>query len=320
MTSIGIDLGGTNIACGLVSEEGKILYKKSAKTMAERPAAEIVADMARLALEVVAESGVKEKVDFCGIACPGVANLETGCIEYSCNLPGFLGLNLVAEMKKLLPGFEVVIENDANCAALGEALVGASANCRHSVFITLGTGVGGGVIHDGKIHHGTNYAGEELGHTVIEYNGRPCTCGRRGCWEAYSSATALVKMTKEEMGKNPDSLLWDVAGKSGKVDGRTAFDAMRLGDEAARRVVDAFTGYLACGITNMVNIFQPDIIAVGGGISAEGETLLAPVRKILEKEEYSRHCQKHSVLRPAALGNDAGIIGAALLWRTNDDG
>ena len=313
MARIGIDLGGTNIACGLVSEEGAILFQKSCKTFASRPASEIVSDMAGLVKDVLRESGCTETVTFCGIACPGVANRETGCIDYSCNLPGFLGLDLVGEMKKRLPGFEIAIENDANCAALGEAVAGAAKGVKDSVFITLGTGVGGGVIIDGRILRGFNYAGAELGHTVIVKDGRPCSCGRRGCWEAYSSATALVAFTKEEMQRSPESLMNLLAQERGKVDGRTAFDAYRQGDAAAKSVLDRFTEYLALGVTNMVNIFQPEILSVGGGISAEGETLLAPVRAILEKEQYSRHCRRKTVLKKAALGNSAGIIGAAFL-------
>ena len=313
MTRIGIDLGGTNIACGLVSEEGKILFQKSCKTLASRPAAQIVKDMADLVKKVIGESSCREAVSFCGIACPGVANRDTGRIDYSCNLPGFLGLDLVEEMKKQLPGFEIAIENDANCAALGEAVAGAAKGVKDSVFITLGTGVGGGVITGGKLLRGFNFAGGELGHTVIVKDGRQCSCGRRGCWEAYSSATALVNFTKEEMEREPSSAMNAIASERGKVDGRTAFDAFRRGDPAARRVLDLFTEYLALGVTNMVNIFQPEILSVGGGISAEGETLLAPVRVILEKEQYSRHCAKKTVLKKAALGNDAGMIGAAFL-------
>jgi len=317
MYSIGIDLGGTNIACGLVSEEGNILLKKSCKTGADRPADAIMADMAALVESVIAEFGCpKSEVAFVGIAAPGIANSETGIIEYSCNLPSFLNFNIVADLKERLGVPRVGLENDANCAAKGEAEAGAAKGCCNSVFITLGTGVGGGVILDGKVFHGFNFAGAELGHVVIEKDGEPCSCGRKGCWEAYSSATALVRMTKNEMKQNPKSLMWQQCGGDiTRADGRTAFDAMRRGDASAQKVLDRFTSYLACGITNMVNIFQPEILSVGGGISAEGETLLAPVRAILEKEQYSRMCEKKTVLKKAELGNDAGIIGAALLWR-----
>ncbi|MBR2634682.1 MAG: ROK family protein [Clostridia bacterium] len=317
MYYIGIDLGGTNIACGLVDVSGKLILKKSCKTGAQRSAEEIMADMAALVESVIRESHTeKDKIAFCGIASPGIANSETGVIEYSCNLPSFLNFNIVEDLKKRTGISRIGLENDANCAAKGEAEAGAAKGCRSSVFITLGTGVGGGVILDGKIFHGFNFAGAELGHTVIEKDGLPCSCGRRGCWEVYSSATALCRMTREEMKASPDSRMWELCrGDDANVDGRTAFDAMRLGDEAAQRVLDRFTSYLGCGITDMVNIFQPEIISVGGGISAEGETLLAPVREILEKEQYSRVCKLKTQLKKAELGNDAGIIGAALLWR-----
>ncbi|MBR7165691.1 MAG: ROK family protein [Clostridia bacterium] len=317
MYYIGIDLGGTNIACGLVNVEGKLLLKKSCKTGAQREAGEIMADMAALVEDVIRQSGIKKsEVAFCGIASPGIANSDTGVIEYSCNLPSFLNFNIVEDLKKRTGIPKVGLENDANCAAKGEAEAGAAKGCSTSVFITLGTGVGGGVIIDGKIFHGFNFAGAELGHCVIEKDGYPCSCGRRGCWETYSSATALCRMTREEMEKSSESLMWaECGGDLKEVDGRTAFDAWRKGDTAAQRVLDRFTSYLACGITNMVNIFQPEIISVGGGISAEGEALLAPVRAILEKEQYSRMCEKKTVLKKAELGNDAGIIGAALLWR-----
>ena len=214
-------------------------------------------------------------------------------------------------------GFSRVgLENDANCAAKGEAEAGAAKGCKSSVLITLGTGVGGGVILNGEIYRGFNFAGAELGHIVIDHKGPVCSCGRRGCWEMYSSATALCRMTREKIKEHPESLMNElVGGKESRVSGRTAFDAMRRGDVYAREVIESFAEYLACGITNIVNIFQPEILTVGGGISAEGETLLAPVRAILEKEQYSRVCEKKTILRKAQLGNDAGIIGAALLWR-----
>ncbi len=317
MYGIGIDLGGTNIACGLVDASGKLLLKKSCKTGAQRPADQIMSDMASLVEEVIAKAELtKDEIAFCGIASPGISNSDTGIIEYSCNLPTFLRFNIVEDLKQRLGIARVGLENDANCAAKGEAEAGAAKGARNSVFITLGTGVGGGVILDGNVFHGFNFAGAELGHCVIEKNGYPCSCGRAGCWEAYSSARALCRMTKEEMERTPDSIMWQICcGEIDRVDGKTVFEALKKKDEAAQRVLDRFTGYLACGITNIVNIFQPEILSVGGGISAEGETLLAPVRAILEKEQYSRMCEKKTILKQAQLGNDAGIIGAALLWR-----
>ncbi|MBQ3866567.1 MAG: ROK family protein [Clostridia bacterium] len=317
MKTIGIDVGGTNIVCGLVNEEGKILFKSSCKTGASRPAEEILADMARLVDEVLEQTGTRrEHVLFCGIACPGIANIERGVIEYSCNLPTFLDLPIVKDFHARTGIRTIAIDNDANCAAKGEAEAGAAKNVADSVLITLGTGVGGGYVKEGKIFHGFNFAGGEMGHIVIDQNGPVCSCGRRGCWETFSSATALVRQTRAAMEKDPASVMWTLCGGDlDAVDGRTAFDGLRKGDPTAKAVVDQFCRYLACGVTNIVNILQPEILSVGGGISAEGETLLAPVREILEKEQYSRSCARRTVLKKAELGNDAGVIGAALLWR-----
>ena len=317
MKTIGIDIGGTNVVCGLVDEEGKILGKKACKTFAERRGDEITSDIAALAKQLISEYGTEgEEVEFCGVACPGIANVDTGIVEYSCNLPGYLNYPLAKELQKRTGISRVLIENDANCAAKGEAEAGAAKGVSNSVLITLGTGVGGGFIQNGKVFHGFNFAGGEMGHIVIDKNGPICSCGRRGCWETFSSATALVCQTLVAMKQHKESLMWDIVdGDLNKVDGRTAFDGLRADDRVAKEVVKAFCRYLACGITNIVNIFQPEIISVGGGISAEGETLLAPVREILEREQYSRNCSKRTVLKKAELGNDAGVIGAALLWR-----
>lgn len=317
MLSIGIDFGGTNIACGIVSEEGKILLKKKCKTGAERSADAIMSDMANLVLDLILDFGAKkEEIKFCGIAAPGVCDTENGVLGYSCNLPTFMDYPIVEKLKSLTSLPSVGLENDATCAAKGEAEVGAGKGVKSCVCITLGTGVGCGVILNKKPLSGCNPAVAELGHMVIESGGETCSCGRRGCWEAYSSATALCRMTREEMQKDPSSLMWKLcAGELENVGGKTAFQAKRKGDESAGRVIDRYVRYLACGLTNVVNIFQPDVLCVGGGVSGEGEELLSPVREILEREQYSRNCKVKTVLKRAELGNDAGIVGAALLWR-----
>ena len=211
----------------------------------------------------------------------------------------------------------VSVENDANAAAWGEAVAGAAKGTHNSVMITLGTGVGGGIIIDNKVYSGHNFAGAELGHIVIEYNGRPCSCGRRGCWEAYSSATALVAMTNEKIAEcakqGRATLMTELAAQRGKVTGRTACDAMRMGDEAAREVYEVYVGYLACGLANIVNIFQPQIISLGGGISNEGQSLIDAVLPLVHKEQYGGGIIDLADIRIAKLGNDAGIIGAACL-------
>jgi glucokinase len=180
--------------------------------------------------------------------------------------------------------------------------------------ITLGTGLGGGVIVDKKIYSGFNFAGAELGHMVIEYNGRPCTCGRRGCWEAYSSATGLIAMTKDKMAATQDTVMHELAKENGgEPSGRTAFAAARQNDRAGLEVVAEYIEYLTCGISNLINIFQPEILCIGGGVCNEGDYLIKPLAEKVDREQYTRDNAKKTRIKVASLGNDAGIIGAACL-------
>lgn len=316
MYYIGIDLGGTNIAVGIVDESFKIVKKGSTPTLVNRDPELIIADMGKLCLELLAETGIGlEEVVCAGIAAPGSVNPRTGIIEYANNLP-FLRFPIADTLRKYLPVREVYLENDANAAALGEAVGGAAKGKRLSVMITLGTGVGGGVIIDGKIYSGFNYAGAELGHTVIEYNGRQCSCGRKGCFEAYASATALVSMTKEKLADCKDTLMWEMCGNDiNKADARIAFAAMKKGDRAGKEVVDMYISYLACGITNMINIFQPEVLLIGGGVCNEKDYLLKPLTEIVNADQYTRNQAVKTEIKIAALGNDAGIVGAAALGR-----
>lgn len=316
MYYIGIDLGGTNIAVGIVDESFKIVKKGSTPTLVNRDPELIIADMGKLCLGLLAETGIGlEEVVCAGIAAPGSVNPRTGIIEYANNLP-FLRFPIADTLRKYLPVRKVYLENDANAAALGEAVGGAAKGKRLSVMITLGTGVGGGVIIDGKIYSGFNYAGAELGHTVIEYNGRQCSCGRKGCFEAYASATALVSMTKEKLAACKDTLMWEMCGNDlNKADARIAFAAMKKGDRAGKEVVDMYISYLACGITNMINIFQPEVLLIGGGVCNEKDYLLKPLTEIVNADQYTRNQAVKTEIKIAALGNDAGIVGAAALGR-----
>ena len=283
MYRIGVDLGGTNIVAGVVDEYYKIVAKAKRKTACPRPAGEILADIAACVNEAVKTAGITmDEVKSIGIGTPGSVNKRMGIIEYANNL----GFDKVPARDILLKYFDkpIYIENDANCAALGEAVAGAGGNVENFVAITLGTGVGSGIIVNGKIVNGCNDAAGEMGHSVIVVDGEPCTCGRKGCWEAYSSATALVRQTKAAMEENKASIMWEVVdGDISKVNGRTAFDAMRKGDTAAKQVVDTYIKYLAAGVTNVINVFQPDVLCIGGGIGCEGEPLLAPLRTYVEK-------------------------------------
>ncbi len=316
MYTIGIDLGGTNIKGGICDKEGNIIKKLSAPTDRNGHADGIVDDMVALCNRLLAETGIKsEQLDYVGLAAPGTADVEKGQMVYCNNLP-FLRYPIVAEFKKRFGNCELYIENDANAAALGEAVCGGAKGCKNMVLITLGTGVGSGIIIDGKVYAGFNYSGAELGHMVVDVGGAACTCGRRGCFEAYSSATALINQTKAAMERHPDSLMWErCGGDINKVDGQTAFRAADKGDKFAKAVVSRYIKRLACGIINIINIFQPEVLCIGGGLSNEGDKLFNPLMKVVEKEQYSRFCDKKTEIRMAKLGNDAGIIGAAMLGR-----
>lgn len=315
MYKLGIDLGGTNIVAGVVNKDYKIIAKAECKTAVPRPEAEICNSMAEIALKAVEKAKITmDDIDCVGIGVPGAVNPKTGIIEYSANL-FFHNWDIVKMMEERL-NKKILIENDANAAAYGEFLAGSAKGAKNAIAITLGTGVGAGIIIDGKIYSGSNFAGAEMGHMVIVKDGKECACGRHGCWEAYASATGLIAMTKAAiLREKPDYcyMLKLCNGDINKVSGITAFKAMREGDSTGKAVVDEYISYLACGIINAINIFQPDILCIGGGISREGETLLAPLRTIIERERYTKHNNKQTVICEASLGNDAGIIGAAFL-------
>lgn len=317
MYRIGVDLGGTNIAAGLVNDDYVIVKKVSCPTGRERDGKEIVKDIARLCCELCRSADIETgSLKAIGIASPGIANHDSGVVEYANNLK-FRKLPIAALLGEELGYDNVYLENDANAAAWGEAVAGAAKGSRNSVMITLGTGVGGGIIIDGKVYSGFNFAGAELGHIVIEHNGRQCSCGRRGCWEAYSSATALISLTAEKLDEcaahDRKTVMTDLVKANGKISGKTAFEAMRRGDAAGGEVVETYISYLACGITNVINIFQPEILSIGGGVSNEGKLLLDLLIDKVRSEQYGGGIVPMTDVRIAKLGNDAGIIGAALL-------
>lgn len=318
MYSIGVDLGGTNIAVGIVDENYKIVKKDSCPTLANRPAEEIIRDMVALCKRLCTETGFDiTEANGVGIACPGTVNPDTGIVEYANNIK-FFDFPLVKLFSEYsgVDKANIVIGNDANLAAYGEAVAGAAKGTSSSVTITLGTGVGSGIIIDGKMLTGCAHGGAEIGHAVIVKDGRQCTCGRRGCFEVYCSATALIADTKRKFEECPDSLMREMCGGDvNRVGGKTAFAAMRKGDKAAGEVVSEYLGYLACGIANILNVFQPEVLCIGGGVSGEKENLLRPLIPLIEKEIYSKDGTLKTDVRIAMLGNDAGIIGATAAAR-----
>ena len=306
---IGIDLGGTNIAVGLVSEDGKIIKQDMAPTLAGRSYQEIVADMMKLSEKVTKEAGFDmSAVKGFGVGCPGAVDNAEGVLINAENLRIYEA-PIAEEIKKYYDK-PVALENDANAAAYAEYMVSGD-NVDSFVAVTLGTGVGGGIILNKKIYRGFNGASGEIGHTALIHGGLPCSCGRCGCWETYASVTALVNQTKVAMHKHPESLMNTVAKERGVINGRTAFDAAKMGDKVGIQVVETYTKYVADGIVNIINIFQPKKLVIGGGISKEGDYLIKPIIEYAKKYDYNKYREKTEITT-ATLFNDAGIIGAAL--------
>ncbi len=316
---IGIDLGGSNVAAALVGDGGEILYRYAAKTD-RGSAASVIRGLADAVVGIERACSLSnDDIGSIGVACPGSVDRDRGVVDFSANLP-FSGDDVAGGLSSLtgVDRGRIKLSNDADAAALGEYHFGAGRGVREFLMITIGTGIGSGYINDGKILTGFNHAGGELGHTVIVYDGEPCACGRRGCAEQYCSAPALARQTRAAVAESEaagvHTVMSDIAARDGKFSARTPFRAAELGDEAAVAVVDRYVSYLACAIANFINIFQPEVLAVGGGVSNEGERLLAPLRDRVDAEIYGNGASgaRTRIVR-AALGNDAGIVGAAML-------
>ncbi len=310
MYRIGIDLGGTNIAVGVVNENHEIVSRISVPTLAHRPPEAVISDMGDAVQAALDRAGITAAdCASIGVGSPGTCDSERGVVVRAYNL-GWHGVP-VCDMLSRRFGIPARLSNDANCAALAETVAGAAVGCRNMVLITLGTGVGGGIIIDGKIYAGMRSAGAELGHTVLVLDGEPCTCGRRGCWEAYASATALIRQTGQAAMNHPESLLAETP--AGEIDGRTVFDAADRGDAAAQAVIDRYCEYVAAGLTDLVNALAPEMILLGGGISRQGERILGPIREYVATHCFGQREGAIPVIAAAKLGNEAGIIGAAAL-------
>ncbi len=313
MYFLGIDVGGTNISVGIVNEKGELIAKLSTPTMNGRNSDDILDDMASLCFRLCQEQEIDmEDINSIGIGLPGLMDKKKGILKYANNL-NFYNVNVIKEMKTRT-SLPVYIENDANCAALGENTCGASKGEKNVIYITLGTGVGAGIIINGKIFDGSFGGGGEAGHMVIVANGEECTCGRKGCWESYASASALMREGRIAAAKYPNCEIYNlVDGNIKLVDAKTVFDAADLGDKIALEIIDRYIEYVAIGLVNLINIFQPQSVVIGGGICAQGDKVIEPVTKIIEERVYGGELKtKVSV---ATLGNDAGIVGAAMLGK-----
>lgn len=315
MYYIGIDLGGTNISAGIADENGNILVKASTPTMNGRAAEDIIDDMSGLCSKLMEELKLEvNDIESIGVGMPGTMDKKKGISIYANNL-NFDNVNIVEEMRKRI-NLPCYIENDANCAAIGENVCGVAYGSKSLIYITIGTGVGAGIIINGKVFDGSFGGGGEAGHMVIVAEGEECTCGRKGCWEAYASASALRREGRIAAAKYPNSKIYDlVDGNIKLIDAKTVFDAADLGDEIALEIIDKYIKYLGIGLVNLVNIFQPEAIIIGGGVCAQGDKVIKPLVKILNEKVYGKELK--TKISIATLGNDAGIVGAAMLGKIN---
>ena len=310
---LGIDLGGTNIVAGVVDEQYQIIQKSHRPTLLKRSFEEIVKDMALTALDALKDAGLtKDDVAYVGIGVPSSVDPKTHQIIFANNL-GWKNADVISEFHKTWD-VPIAIANDADCATLGECLAGAGQDYDSMLMVTLGTGLGGGMALNRKLFLGGEGDGLEPGHIAIVHNGALCTCGQRGCLEAYASVTALIRQSIDLMMVYPHSLMWDECGHDlNKVEGRTPFSAAAKGDVAGKLVVDQFVEYLSTGLASLVTMLRPHAIIVGGGVSSAGDVIMVPLRKQVEQKMYAGDIVGPPDILLAKLGNDAGVIGAALL-------
>ncbi len=316
MYFIGIDLGGTNIAAGIVNEAGKIIIQGEVPTKAERGPKPVCEDMGRLCLDLIAKANLTLKdITAIGAGVPGIANNDTGVVLFCTNL----GWHDVPVREYLNPYIKkpLFIENDATVAGLAESFAGVTKGCKQSVFLTLGTGVGGGIILDGKVYSGPHHIASELGHMIVEVDGDQCTCGNKGCWERYTSGGALIRGANAILKDHPESELYKkTGGDPEKMSARIVIDSAKAGDVQAKIIFDRYIEYMAAGIVTIINFIDPEVIALGGGVSRAGEFLVEPLRASVAKKIFYKGVS-YARIELSTMGNDAGIIGAAMLGRDN---
>jgi glucokinase len=309
MMKIGIDLGGTTMSVGAVGDNNEIITKQEIETICSDGADKIIERMSQLVQKVMNQVNTTQ-ISHIGIGCPGMLDRAAGRVLYSNNL-GWENIEIGKKMQNVF-GIPVYIENDANCAALGEYIVGSGKDVNTMIMITLGTGIGGGIIINNKLYRGKSGNSNILGHMLMVSEGELCTCGRRGCWEAYASGSALIRMANKKAEECKESALSIFKDLDRSLNGKNIFLAIHSGDKAACQIFEQYISYVAEGITDIVNIFEPQMIVIGGGISMQGEFILDPIRKLVEKNIYCG-ADVMPVITTSSLGNDAGIIGASCL-------
>ena len=314
MKFIGVDVGGTSVKAGVVDDTGRILSKGSAPTLAERSYEWVIRDIADLCFQVAERAETPmEEIQAIGVGVPGICDMKTGVIPFCTNL-GWHEVPFVAELRKYIDK-PIFVDNDATVAGLAESVAGVSAGTKSSVFITLGTGIGGGIIIGGRPYSGAHGVGSEIGHMVIKMDGEPCTCGNYGCFERYASATAIIREAKKAMKRNPETLMAKACGGDPEtINAKMVIDCAKEGDETAQRVFSEYVRALALGIVSIINCIDPEVIVLGGGVSAAGDFLLDALREALRPHIFFKS-MPYADVRLAKLGSDAGIIGAALLGK-----
>ena len=311
--TIGVDIGGTNIVVGIIDENYKVVIKESFKTNAPRSAGEICEDIISSYKNLALKTGISsDELTEIGIACPGI--IKKGVVVSATNLK-FTDIPL-KEIMEEKSGLRCEVCNDANAVALAEYIISGDDDIHSLVAVTIGTGIGGGIVIDGKIIDGFNGAGAELGHITVEKDGRKCACGSKGCLETYCSASALVKETKKAMIDHTDSKLWEICNDINAVDGKTVFRASELGDKVSEQVLDTFLNYLSIGVINMITLLQPEILVIGGGMSKEKDALIEPLKKLVIENSLTKNLTEKTTIKTAVLFNDAGLVGAAAYIRS----
>ena len=314
MYYIGVDLGGTGIKAGVVNENGEIISKGSTPTMAERPYQAVIADIATLCKTVAADANLSiEQIEAIGVGVPGICDPKTGIIPKCTNL-GWFDVPFVSELQSHIAK-PVIVDNDATVAGFAEYIAGVSAGTHSSVFVTLGTGVGGGIIINGRPYSGAHGVGSEIGHMNIAMGGEECTCGNKGCFERYASATSIIRDAKRAVAENPDSVIMQKCGGDvEKINAKIVIDAAKEGDAVAKEVFAGYVNGLAHGLVNLINVIDPEVIVLGGGVSMAGEFLLDAVREAMKPLIFFKS-MPYADVKLATLGADAGLIGAAMLGK-----
>ena len=312
MIAIGIDIGGMSIKGAAVDSNGRVYEKFSMPFIKGEPGEETIRKLAEIVKEYIAANGLENKIAGIGLGSPGTLDIKNGVVNYANNL-GWENLHVADIFHEILP-YPVRLTNDANAASLGEAKFGAGKSYDNIIMLTLGTGVGGGIIINGKLYEGNEGKGAELGHSVVVVDGEQCTCGRKGCLETYASATALIRETKKAMRLNKRSLMWKICPDIDLVGGKIPFEAAKQGDKTAIDVLDNYIKYLGEGILNFCNIFRPNVIVMSGGIANAGDYLFDRVNKYIKDRNYGYKMTPEVKVVPAELGYDSGKIGAAALF------